>query len=542
MKLKKLTLSALLFASLVSVTTSCAKYNGNDGTQDNTQKKDDDNNLTLDASLYTSTGHRRLSEETEVEIAKWVADIIMDKGAELITGGLSTYGKTLVLNLLKECGLDLRDANTKSLERIEKQLEVLDNKLNAIAQQIEKEHSESVLSNVLERVSDTLENYSSYTVKGMQLLIDLEKDESISEADLEAKREQYYHDAIENLLINGLPIANEVINLADSILQPNRASGNSIFYYYFNTIASTDVWSIQRMKNIKSFMAYIDSVLILTSNIAKFQMYYLAKDKGEIARGVYKDLMDRMAEKVNAVNLLFKNQLIAMQEYEDKASEGINIYLPTNKEYSTRVATLTYNPYEEDVSATDSRAALLLGFNNWNRDDLGRYCFKYNPDQTTVNGVAQSFREYATSYCTKDYTIQDYLTYCGFSANNEELYKNAAGLYKGDFNYTDYGYLNDDHDYNIGYYNQRCEYATKKVYEVATYHKNLFEIDYADLRITDQSYYICFTTKLYNSDYLDGSYSAQFMNDWCWKVFNACPYKYNYYNIPSMKFVLNNSW
>lgn len=138
MKLKKLTLSALLFASLVSVTTSCAKYNGNDGSQDNTQKKDDDNNLTLDASLYTSTGHRRLSEETEVEIAKWVADIIMDKGAELITGGISTYGKTLVLNLLKECGLDLRDANTKSLERIEKQLEVLDNKLNAIAQQIEK--------------------------------------------------------------------------------------------------------------------------------------------------------------------------------------------------------------------------------------------------------------------------------------------------------------------------------------------------------------------------------------------------------------------
>ena len=101
MKLKKLTLSALLFASLVSVTTSCAKYNGNDVT-DNTQKKDDDNNLTLDASLYTSTGHRRLSEETEVEIAKWVADIIMDKGAELITGGLSTYGKTLVLNLLKD--------------------------------------------------------------------------------------------------------------------------------------------------------------------------------------------------------------------------------------------------------------------------------------------------------------------------------------------------------------------------------------------------------------------------------------------------------
>lgn len=542
MKLKKLTLSALLFASLVSATTSCAKYNGNDEKQDNTQKKDDDNNLTLDASLYTSTGQRRLSEETEVEIAKWVADIIMDKGAELITGGLSTYGKTLVLNLLKECGLDLRDANTKSLERIEKQLEVLDNKLNAIAQQIEREHSESVLSNVLERVSNTLENYSSYTVTGMQLLINLEQDESISEADLEAKREQYYHDAIENLLINGLPIANEVINLADSILQPNRASGNSIFYYYFNTIASTDVWSIQRIKNIKSFMAYIDSVLILTSNIAKFQMYYLAKDKGEIARGVYKDLMDRMAEKVNAVNLLFKNQLIAMQEYEDKASEGINIYLPTNKEYSTRVATLTYNPYEEDVSPTDSRAALLLGFNNWNKDDIGRYCFKYNPDQTTVNGVAQSFREYATSYCTKDYTIQDYLTYCGFSANNEELYKNAAGLFKGDFNYTNYGYLNDDHDYNIGYYNQRCEYTTKKVYEVATYHTRLFDIDYADLRITDQSYYICFTTKLYNSDYLDGSYSAQFMNDWCWKVFNACPYKYNYYDIPSMKFFLKNSW
>ncbi len=540
MNFKKLTLGGLLFSSLLTATACGGNNNTTSQTNGNSETN---NNLTLDKTLLTDEGYRRLSSEpTTEDIDKWI-DLVIDKGGDLITGGISAYAKTLCINLLKECGLDLRDATTKTLEKIQQQLDQLENKLNSLCEKIEKDHSEEVLSPVLKAVKDCLFDYKSPAIYGMEYLVNLEKDTTLTEEEIEKERVQFYHDIVEGLTTGGLPIANRLINLCNYILKPNDASGNNIFYYYFKTIACTDVWSIQRVKNLKSFMAYIDSVLLLTTNVAKFQMYYLAQGKGAAAIATYEGLMNQLADSVNAVNQLFKNQLGALKEYEDKAAEGLNIFLETGKEYSTRLATLTYNPNETNNTG-DSRQALLYDYTEKRgaQGIIDKNAFKLTPDARTVEGVANSFREYATAYCAPDYTIQDYLTFCGFYANNEELYQNAAGLYKGDFKTINCGTWNDDHDYYAGYYDQRCNYVSKKVYEVATYHVWITEIDHADLRVLDNNYYICFATKDNGVDYLDGNYTETYMEDACYKVQESCPYRYSYTSMNNGKYALKDNW
>ncbi len=528
MKFKKLSLMGILFSSILSV-TSCNPTSSSSSSSSN----GDSSVLTLDTTLYTSEGNKKLSAEPDDDIINDMILDIVSKGASAMAGGIGTYGKTLVISLLKECGIDLRDATAKTLEKIQQQLSQIESKLNAIVDKMEKDHSEQVLSPLLKQIKETQFNYGKFSCVGIQQLADMENDDTIPEEALEQARLDYYNDAVKDLLSNGLPLASYVTNLANYILRPNDASGKSIFYYYFQTIASYDVWSIQRLKNVRSFIAYIDSVLFLTANLAKFQMYYLIQGKGAAAKATYESMLSTMATQVNQVNLLFKNQLESMKDYEDKMNNGLNIYLPTNKEYSTRLCTLTFDHYEQIEG--DSRQGLLFGYDETHGKRYGEQnAYAYNADFTTVDGVANSFRSYASEYCTSDYTIQDYLTFCGFHANNQDLFEKSAGLYKGEMNVVNCGYINDDHDYYVGYYDNHCNYSRKKIYEVDTYHKWGFEIDYTEIKYLDNQYYLCFTTEDNGIQYIDGYYQRTYMNDFCYTVIdNAIVYKFDYFKINS---------
>ncbi len=534
MKTKKLALASLLLTSVIPM-VAC---------KSNSASSNSNIETTLDTTLFTDEGNRRLSEEpTDDMINDFIMNIV-SKGASAMAGGIGTYAKNLTISLLYECGIDLRDATAKTLEKIQQQLAAIENKINAIADKMERDHSELVLSPVLKALKKTQFNYGEFSVNSIQYLANLEKDGTLSEEEIEEERFKFYEDTLKNILIDGLPLATYVTTLADLVLKPNEASGKSIFYYYFETLAYNDVWSIQRLKNVKSFISYIDSVLFLTANLAKFQMYYLAQGKGGATIEAYKGMMDTMANSVNAVNNLFLEQLKSMQDYEDKMKEGINIYLPNNKEYSTRLATLTYD--HNEVVDGDSRQALLMRYDNSHgRHFFGEYAYSYIPDANTVNGFANSFREYANEYCTSEYTIQEYLTYCGFYAKNEDLFKKASGLFKGDFSVSSYGYINDDHDYSIAYYDQRGNYARKKIYEVDTYHKWGFEIDYAEIRYYDDQYYFSFIVNKDGKQYLDGVYSDVYMYDPCYKVIDdAIKYETDYYKLLGNHYTLDvkDSW
>ena len=527
MKLKKPLLSMLLSACAVGV-VGC----GNTDTSSSSDTRFIYGE-TLHAARFTDEGKTRLSgEPTDQSLVDQFISLIISKGGEAITGGISVYAKTIALNLLKECGLDLRDATTKTLERMQTQLNIIEQKVDAIAAKQEQYHSEDILTKVLDLFQDANWKYVNYVTGSLSYLADVECDETISEEDAEKERRRVYNDGVKDLIIDASPFATYVTTLARRALEPNSADKmKDIFYYYDHTIGLCDKWTIQYYKNVKNFIAYLDSALILLSDLAKFQIYYKAQEVGEGMRRTYELMMNDMAAAVNQVNALFAAKLKEIDYIRyDWERTGMNKYIATNKYYSTRVATLTYDL--DDKGYGDSRQGLVLAYKN----DAGKQgnlqvTYTYQPNLDIVQAVANDFRSFSGDYCTSSYTIKDYLASAGFWCKNQDIYDKAAGLFAGNMYVDKYGFMHDDKDYSIAYYDNYGNFKRTNAFSVATYHTWYGGVSRTELRSNDKNYYICFGVKNGYDVQLDGSYQSTYMYDCMHTVANAVYFHYPYMDL-----------
>ena len=484
--------------------------------------------------LAANSANTSLSAEPGDDTVNEIIGTLVSKGSDLIVGGLTTYGKTVVLNLLKECGLDFRDATTKTLEMIQEQLKVIEAKIDAMAKRQEQQHSENVFSGLLKEINDTKNNYLDYVVGGLGYLANLENDPSKSEDEIEAARKAYYKNTIANLTINGNPIATFVANLADYVLIPSMAAQEkNVFDYYDSTIGVYDVWSTLKVKNTKSFMAYVDSTLVSCANLAKFQLYYKALGKDEATVKSYEGIINNMAKKVNEVNALFKAKLDSLKEYEDLRDNGVLVYLPSGKKYSRRMATLTFDTNDK-VSEGESRQGLLMDYyyySDGRRGEAYKWAMELVPDQDFLGRVANDFKAYSSAFCSSSYTIKDYLKYIGFYANNEELFEKAVGLYNANMYADGDGFLNHDYTYSITYFNEKGVYSRKLIYKVDSYHNWNFNVTRTVFHQLDDSFYLCFATPDGDKQKLDGKYEHVYMEDVMSTVVNKLFYKKHVYEI-----------
>ncbi len=521
MKKNKLLLAALIPATALGV-ASCSNQSPSDSSTTETQES-----ATFDSSFaLTAEGVHRLVSEPIDDITCDIFNTLVSKGGSLIAGGITSYGTKVVLNILKECGFDFRDATTKTLEAIQEQLGQIEAKIKALAAQESRYHSEEILNPVLTTAREASHYNSSFVVNGLGLLATLENDPSKTEAEIEQERKKYYDDAISKLFINGKPFADYVTNFAESILQPNPAdTSKDIFYYYTETLGVYDVWSTLKIRNMTNFMAYLDSTLVACADLAKYQMYYYTQGMGSAAIAAYESMVNDMADAVNKVNLMFKNAYEALKPLQDKKDKGIITYMSSGKDYSSRMATLTYNL--DDKEGDDSRQALIRDFHEYSdgsRGKLLRFALQYVPDQTFVAKVAEDFRTYSQAFYTPDYTLQDYLKYVGFYAVNQDLFDNSLGLYDANMYSDGHGFLNEDYDYSSAYFNKSGEYTRSTVYKVDSYHNWNCNVVRTTLDNCGKGYYLCFATPDGDKQKLDGTYSTVYMKDEFYTVQEAAFY------------------
>ncbi len=540
MKKRKMFLSALIPVTLFGM-ASCTNSNPSSNssatpTTSSTAEVIDDSTSNDAASfMLTAEGKHRLSAEPTTDAASEIIDSLISKGGELIAGGIQTYGKMVVINLLKECGYDFRDATTKTLEKIQEQLGVVQEKITALAAQESQHHSELILNPVLDIVKDAAHYSSNFVVNGLGYLADRENDSSLTEEVLENERKQYYKDAVEKLFINGKPFADYVTNFAEKILTPNNSDmAKDIFYYYDETLGVYDVWSSFKTRNMQNFMAYIDSTLVSCANLAKFQMYYYTQGMGTAAMKSYENMINDMAAAVNKVNAKFKSTLDSLKPIEEKYEKGIVTYLKTGKEYSRRMATLTYD-INDKVGENDSRQALIRDFyqcSDGSRGDMQHEALQYVPDTSFVASVANDFRTYSQAFYTPDYTIIDYLKFAGFYANNEDLFDKSLGLYNANMYVDSHGWYYEDYDYCGTYYDVHGNYNRKINFKVCSYHNWLGYVTRTTLENCDAgNYYLCFATPDGEKQKLDGNYTTIYMKDTRYTVQKAAFYNEYYYNV-----------
>ena len=517
MKAKRLMLVGLSGAALAGV-AGC-----NNATSSETAETKNTVSWVSPASYAQTFSIKNASSSSDGdEIIDFVKNVV-SKGGDLIVGGVQAYAKTVVLNLLKECGLDFRDATTKTLEKIQEKLSVIESKIDAIAAREEQMHSETVLNNVLQKLSDAQVNYVKFVVKGLGRIASLENDPNADEKAIEQERLAFYKNTISKLRINGEPLVAYVTSLALNISTPSPSEpSKDIFAYYANTLGKYDVWSSLKTRNMRNFMAYVMSTLIDVANLAKFQMYYLCLGKDQSTIDSYGGMADDMAKAINDVNAHFKAVNESLEQYDKKKEEGTVIYMPSGKEYSLRMATLTFNKDDRD------RQGLLLNSKNEKGQyPEGQFAYCYAPDQGFLGKVANDFKSYAGAYCGSDYTIKDYLKSVGFYSVNQDLFDKSIGLFNANFYADCHGFLHDDVEYTITYYNDKGDYARKAIYELSAFHNWNCYVTNTRLDYVDDSYYLCFALPDGSSQKLDGGYKSVYMYDGRYTVMDNLPYSTN---------------
>ncbi len=493
-KTKILTTGLLAILATVGVSMNANKMNNVA-----TQVKAEEVTLkeTNEVSLLNNTN--KVNDGEIEDATKYIINKLVTDGSKLVDGIVTGYEKTLVINLLKSFGIDIRDASIKYLERIENALSEIKEKLSIIEKKQDIYHAEEVLNeNLYKMFSNVQFNIKDKVNGSLWDLAMLELDETIPEEEVEARRYAVYEAICKDYTLannaNGLGIETTLVTyatqLADTILHPNQADkSKDIFYYYDYTIGLNDKWTGQKIKNRRDYIAYCTNMLLATVNLAQFDMHYRYIEK-PAARGTYDQQLKTMAEYVNAVGKKFQEELIVLDEQEKLMQEDhITTYLPTNTQYSTRMATLTYNP--NDRVGDDSRQGLLRAALKYN-GDYKDYGMAYHPEQNILKYVANDYKDYITTYGDEDYTINKYLKEAGFYAVDQELFDNAAGLFNGNLYADGMGYLNHDTEVTATYYNQNGDYTRTPIYKVDCYHTWYGGVDHYDLQYKNFDYYLCF--------------------------------------------------
>lgn len=507
--MKKLLLTALATMSLLGV-ASCGSKTDNTNTQ--TVPSTEETNIRYNS--LSCSGYLKGIEDDDFIID--IFNTLIDKGSSLVLDGIQTYSKTVVLNLLKECGFDFRDATTKTLEKMTQQLNVISAKIDALALQEDQHYSETVLGEVLKKIKKGQEYSETYVLGGLGTLANLENDPTKTEEEIEAQRQLYYKNTVSKLNFDGKPFASFVTEMADAILEPNLADKSSdIFTYYNKTLGVYNTWSTLKIANTTKFMAQILETIVSCTNLAKFQIYYLTLGKDEATIATYEKMISKMAASVNAVNVKFKNYIDnILQPLIDKKNNGINVYMSTNKEYSFRMATLTFNL--DDKVGDDSRAGLYMDYytkTDGSYGDNDSRVLEFTPDKDFLASVAKDYRTFAGAFYDPNYTILDYLKSAGFYAKNEDLFDKAVGLYNANGYSDGHGINWDDKDITTTYYNLDGNYTRNLVYKVDAYHNWNLDITNTELQICDKNYYLCFATFNNGKEVLDGTYEKLYIGD-----------------------------
>ena len=500
MKLKKifaLSFMGALFAA------SCSMNNGNANTQANTTDVApssialNTNHVAMAASMSPAAG-------VEKPILSSILGNIATSGPNILTGALTAGAKYIVTNILLDYGVDIRDPSMAYLEKIDGEIKEIKAKIDVLSSNEEKHNAERSLDNLYSYVEVASTDVMNQVKGGLWSLATLENDKSKDEKYVEAQRKDYYETSLKNFTAKGSNIADFVTRFANTIVTPvSSAPTDDLFHYYQLTNGQFDKWSTQSYKNRRNFIAYLDSLLLTSANLAIFDNHYRSEGASVGVKGANDTRFSNMVTAVNNANAYFQTELKRLDEYETLRQKGEIIYLPTGVSYSTKMATYTFN--HEDPE----NAQLLKGVEYRRTDlfhvgekNLQNYLMTYQANHKMVNDVVTDYKNYVDAYGLKNYSVNDYLKDIGFTAENKALFDKAAGLYYGELRLPRSGYLNDDMSVKAHIYDKFGKAQDKTQFFIEAHHGFLSSTTY-QVKYSDDDYYLCFVKA---DGKLDGEY------------------------------------
>ncbi len=457
-------------------------------------------------SLATNPAYLEKAQINDEEIPAFSSILknVATYGSKIITAAAGAGAKYIVTNILKDYGIDMRDPAIPYIEKLDVEVKQIKAKLDSISEDVDQYNAERSLDNLYSYVSFASADVMNQVKGGIWKLHALENDKTKDADFVEAQRKEYYQTALKDFTVKGSNIADFVTHFAKTIVTPVESSPtNDVFHYYQLTNGQFDKWSTQSYKNRRSFIAYLDSLLLSSANLAIFDNHYRSLGASEAVKATNDMRFKTMVGAVNEANALFQTELKRLDEYETLRQQGELIYLPTGQHYSAKMATYTFNHEDKE------NAELLKGVEHTNttifhkgRKDLQNYLLTYQANHEMVQNVVNDYAKYAKAYGLKDYTINHYLKDIGFTAEKQDLFDKAEGLYYGELNLPHGGYLADDINVKAHYYDKLGNLQNKTQFFVEAHH-GLFNHRTYKVDFRDQDYYLCFVKA---DGTLDGEY------------------------------------
>ncbi len=436
----------------------------------------------------------------------YLLGLLKEKGPDIITNtiGVAVGGlvKNLCVDLLFECGIDLRDGNAQTIDKIYEDVQEIKAKLNVLDKKVDQYHAEDIVNKLYGYI-----NYTEVTLKpmltgGLMSIVNDEKAGTKTVEEIEKERENYFETNLKNkTLNNGQLLVNYVTEFAKDIVLPNDANkAENIFGYYTKTLGKHDKWSYQEYVNKRNFIAYLETTLLVATNMARFDLYYRSKGADQATVATYTQYLNDLIAAVKNVNTLFKNELDRLEKIEqERINNHVVTYLPTNTKYSNRLGTLTFNYNDKE------RAGLVA------RSKVNEFDYKFEPDGNLVNNVTNDYLFLKKEFKDDNYTINTYLKEAGFYTNDAKLFDTTAGLYAGDLKHNRCGLYNHDTETSATYIDQHGNKQRKNVYKVSVYHNWIGNPSDTRIDNLDNNYYFVFIKD--NQKELAGRFEDTYFNN-----------------------------
>lgn len=421
---------------------------------------------------------------------------IASSGSNILSSAIGVGVKYIATNILLDYGFDMRDPSIQYLEKVLNEINEVKTKLDTINEKLDVYHAEDSLQNLYKYVLDAQIDVYPLVSRGLWSLAQTEADTSLTDDQKEEARVDFYTTSLKDFKVDGRDITKFVTHFATLINQPNTSSNKDIFYYYQLTSGQYDKWSTQSYINRRNYIAYLDTLLLSSANVAIFDYQYRYANVGDASKKVAEQNYNDMIKAVSDVNGRFQKELKRLDEYETlRKDKGEVIYLPNDAHYSTRMATLTFSNKDKD------RQALIKGIPY--KGSAQDCVLAYEPNQGMLNNVIKDYKDYVTAIGDTSYTLKQYLKDAGFYAKDNSLFEAAKGLYKGNFEKKTSGYLDDDVSLKSSYYDEKGNSQTTTQFFCEAHHGVFAK--YADyvIKCYASDYYLCFVRA---DQKLDGGY------------------------------------
>ncbi len=462
MKIRKLIALVLSLAMLAAFFSGCSG-SGETGEEEFTAN-DDALNITqpfYDApKLLTDSG-------SGSGIWDYFADALKLSGKTLISSTISSFVSSGVSSLLTDLGFDMRSIEQKKLDKIDEELQDLQNSVTQGFQNVMRKQVQIYNETVMDELLSKFDEVQDPVIVLMRTLNDIAEKEAsgqYTDEELEQQRLTFAKncDSLKFSTLSSNTAWYSARMLATSVMSPSKSNSSiTLWSLYEDTFGALESWDYMTVKPRTEFICYLAFLVNGLAQLSKIAADYELSllPEGDSNRLTITGGVNTMALEVNKMNELFQEELLKLEEiqkrhdeehiitHRDRStdSEG-NIVITEGMSLSTRILPINngnsdynYAAYNHDEGASFIKDGSGVGAGGCYHHYI--YTLSCAKIYELYETLFDEYRKYAKSLGYSnytDFTMKDYLATIGFTCRDSEkdYFTKSEGFYIGTVDIT----------------------------------------------------------------------------------------------------------